>query len=400
MSCDPWPVTKFKCRKDTVLKAAQVLVQARNTELVSACSNVIILLPASGGVPGVQGGSGERPLYSLRPPNLKPFKIHIWQIPAVRTWNKITWSWNVTPGKIIARRGQKSEPLTHLLKTIGVTKGEAKMSDLCNHFQCWRFLNTGGEWLNEYPRHLRGVIYHRWWSFNGFRFLQLPPELREIILAFAIGPIAVPFARGWHPKRYSQVKMPDMRLSLVSKQLNREVVATLLAYTTFYFHSIEQLLKFFRHSNDVSRAVFRPAKGFRSLELDLSPITLLWFFGVYFRPHVFGAQDTRYERCPAFDLGIFFNTDSPLCHRICIKIPHVFQSKPQPDHTCCQRVHNLAFWASARARLRNIAVIEMLGHIDETQKKEWLAEHALDRKGVIPEAKDLAGWQRGIWKIW
>lgn len=397
MACDPWPVTKYGCKNDTVLEAALVLVRARNTELIPACSNEIILLPASGAVPGIQGGSRERPLYSLRPPRLEPFKIHLWQIPANRTWNRTTWSWNVTPGKIMVRRGQKSEPLTQFLKTLGVAKGEAMISDLCNHFQCWRFLKTGDEWLDEFPWHLRGVVYQRWWSFNGFRFLQLPPELREMILTFAMGPIAVPFARRWYLKRRHQLPMPNMRLSLVSKQLNREVNATVLFHTTFYFHTLKQFLKFFQHKGEGSRVIFRPIKGFRSVELDLSPDCLFRVFGVSFIPGVFSVQDVRYERSLDLDLGLFYDNDSPLCHRICINIPHVFQHCPRPDHICCQKLHNLAFWAGARARLRNIAVVELVGHIDETQKKEWLAEHALERKGVIPEEKDFAGWQRGIW---
>lgn len=400
MVCDPWPVTKFGYRKDAVWEAAQVLVRARNAELIKACSNVIILLPASGEVPGVQGGSLERPLYSLRPPNMEPFKIHLWQIPAVNTWNRITWSWNIAQGKIMVRRGQKSEPLTHLLKTLGVSKGEAKMSDLCNHFRCWRSLNTAGEWLNEFPKHLRELVYRRWWSFNGFHFLKLPPELREIILTFAVAPIAIPFARRWPSKRYIQLKKLDMRLSLVSKQLNREVIATLIAHTKFYFHNIEQFLKFFRHTDDVSRAIYRPLRGFRYLELDLGLDSLHSLFGVSFGLNVFHPRVISYERRLALDPGIFFNDKPPLCHKICIRIPRVFQQKPRADHTCCQKVHNLALWAGARARLRNIAVVELVGHIDETQKKEWLAEHALERKGVIPEAKDFAGWQRGIWTQW
>lgn len=51
--CDPWPVTKLGCRKDTALEAAQVLVRARNTRIINICSNEIILLPAIGSVPGV-----------------------------------------------------------------------------------------------------------------------------------------------------------------------------------------------------------------------------------------------------------------------------------------------------------------------------------------------------------
>lgn len=398
---DTWPVRKVGCRKDNLLEAAQVLVQARNTKLISTCSNMIILLPASGAIPGVQGGSREKPLYSLRQPNLDPFKVHLWQIPAVQTWNETTWSWDLTPGKIMARRGHKSEPLTQLLKTLGVAKGEAGVDDLCNHFQCWRHLETRGEWLNEFPRHIRGTVYRRWWSFNRFPLMQLPPELREMILTFALGPIAVPFARRWHPKnRYSRLTMPIMPLLLISKQLNCEVTAALLAHTKFYFHSIEQFLKFLRHRDRLLKSTFQSPKGLRCLELDLNPTALLRLFGVAFGPDVFGTRNTHYEQSFALDLSMFFNDEAPLCHRMLIRIPYVFQLIPRPDRTCCQKVHNLATWAGARARLRSIAVLELVGHIDETQKKEWLFEHALERKGVIPEEKDFAAWQRGIWTQW
>ena len=398
MVYDPWPVTKTNGRKDTVLEAAQVLVRARYSELVNECGNTITLLPASGPVSGYQGGSSERPLYSLRSSKSEPFKVHLWQAPAVHTWNEAKLSWNATPGRIMVRRGLKSEPLNHLLKTLGVTKSEAKVADLCNHFRCWRSLNTREGWLNEYPKQLHGVVYERWWSFNGFRFLELPPELREIILKFAVGPSAVPFARYlWPATRDTQFSTPNMSLSLVNKQLNREVIAALSTYTTFHFHSIQQLLRVFSQKNGTSRVIFRRLKQLRYVELKLSPNDLLRLFGVSF---VFGVRETRYERSTNFDLGAIFDGDSPLCHRIRINIQHIFQNNPRPHHTCCQKVHNTAFWAGARARLRNIAVVELVGYIDETQKKELTAEHILERKGVVPEARDFAGWQRGIWTQW
>ena len=397
MVYDPWPVTRSNGRKDTVLEAAQVLVRARNRELVNECSNAITLLPASGPVSGYQGGSPERPLYSLRSPILEPFKVHLWQTPAVRTWNETKLSWNATPGRIMVRQGLKSEPFTHLLKTLGVTKSEAKVVDLCNHFRCWRSLNTHEGWLNEYPKRMHGVVYQKWWSFNGFRFLELPPELREIILIFAVGPFAVPFARLWPVIRDTKFPSPNMRLSLVNRQINREVIAALSVHTTFHFHSIQQLLRVFSQRDGNSRVIFRRLKELRYVELELSPNDLLRLFGVSF---AFGVRETRYKRSSNFDLGAIFDGDSPLCHRIRINIQHIFKNNPRPNHTCCQKVHNTAFWAGARARLRNIAMVELVGYIDETQKKEWMAEHVLERKGIVPEATDFAGWQRGIWTQW
>ena len=392
---DPWPVTRPSGRKDTVFEAAQVLVRARNAVVVNECSNAITLLPASGSVPGFQGGSCDTPLYSLRSPRLEPFRVHIWQNPAVRQWNRITLSWDVTPGRIMVRHGLKSQQLTHLLKTLGVAKADAKMSDLCNHFRCWRSLSTRKGWLNEYSKDLRGLVYQRWWSFNGFRFLELPPELRELILTFAMGSIAIPFAANvWPTRRYAQLATPNMRLSYVSKQLNREVNAALFAHTTFYFHAIHQLLRAFPCTEERSRKAFRPLKKLRSLELDLSPRELLRVFGVSL---ILGVH---IERSSTFYMGTILDGGSPICHRIRIRIRHIFENNLRPNPNHCQKVHNLAFWAGARALLRNIAVVELIGHIDETQKKEFLAEHALERKGVITEANDFAGWQRGIWSRW
>ena len=399
MVCDPWPVTKSLGRKDTVLEAARKLVRARNIEIVNGCTNAITLLPASGAIVGVQGGSPERHLYSLSSPKVEPFKVHLWQTPPVRTWDRIKLSWNVTPGRIMVRRGLNTEPLTLFLKSLGVSKGEAKIGDLCKHFHCWRSLNAREGWLDEYPQHLRGEAYQRWWSFNGFRFLELPPELREMILIFAMGDITVPFTRYWPPACIFRFSNPNMRLALVSKQLNREVTATLFAHTTFYFHSIQQLLRTFSHGDEKTCYYSQrfKLKDLRSVELDLSPDDLLRLFGVSF---AFGSQETRYQQSSAFDMGSIFDGDPPPCRRICIKIQHVFKNNPRPNHTSCQKSHTSAFWAGARARLRNIAEVELVGHIDETQKNEWLAEHALQRKGIVPEAKDFAGWQRVFGTQW
>lgn len=379
---DSWLIDKkLECRKDSVLEAARLLVRAHNTQLVNVCSKIVVL-PASGNVHGIQAGSRERSLYSLHAISLEPFEVHMWQIPAIHTWNRATSSCVITPGKIMVRRGQKSEPLSQLLKTLGVAKREAKPSDLCNHFQCWRTLDTGCEWLNRFPKHLHGSVYQRWWSFNGFKFLQLPPELRELILTFALNPLAVPFAGVLHSDRGPRSSLPDMRLSLVSKQLNREVIAALLAHTKFYFPTIAHILFFFDNTQDVSRAFYRPVNGFKLLELDLNAFELLWLFSVSL-----GSEDTDIWR---FDSGIFSNNETPLCHKIRIHIPHI---------PSCQKAYNLAFWAGARARLRNIAVVELVGQIDTTLKEEWLAEHALDRKMGI-EAEDFGVWQKDIWTQW
>ena len=44
---------------------------------INICTDKIVLLPASGNILGVQGGSLERPLYSIRSPEFLPVRVHV-----------------------------------------------------------------------------------------------------------------------------------------------------------------------------------------------------------------------------------------------------------------------------------------------------------------------------------
>ena len=81
---DPWPVTKVQ--KDATFDAAMKLVRRRNSQCVDICMNKIVLLPASGNLLGVQGGSRELPLYSLRSPDIPPVKFHLWHVAGMKSW--------------------------------------------------------------------------------------------------------------------------------------------------------------------------------------------------------------------------------------------------------------------------------------------------------------------------
>ena len=87
---DPWPVTKVQ--KDAILDAAMELVRQRNSQCVDFCENKIVLLPASGNLLGVQGGSRESPLYSLRSADTLPIRFHLWRVEGLKTW------WNEQEG--------------------------------------------------------------------------------------------------------------------------------------------------------------------------------------------------------------------------------------------------------------------------------------------------------------
>lgn len=77
------------------------------------------------------------------------------------------------------------------------------------------------------------MVVLQWLSFS-----RTPSQLREILPNFAMRPIAVPFARRWHLENYPQLTMPNMRLSLISKQLNREVIAAFSVHNAFFFHTV------------------------------------------------------------------------------------------------------------------------------------------------------------------
>ena len=80
---DPWPVTIV--HKDALFDAALKLVRQRNSHCVNICMDKIVLLPASGNLLGVQGGSREFPLYSLRSPDMPPVKFHLWHVAGTET---------------------------------------------------------------------------------------------------------------------------------------------------------------------------------------------------------------------------------------------------------------------------------------------------------------------------
>ena len=96
---DPWPVTKVQ--KDAIFVAAMKLVRQRNSQCVDICANKIELLPASGTILGVQGGSRELPLYSLRSPDTLPVRFHLWHVAGLKTWrNEQDGCCTKKPGKI------------------------------------------------------------------------------------------------------------------------------------------------------------------------------------------------------------------------------------------------------------------------------------------------------------
>ena len=295
----------------------------------------------------------------------------------------------------MVRHGQTSEPLKIFLQSFGVLKHEAGEHDLCKHYSCWKSLKLTDKWLSDFPRLLRPRIYERWFSANGFRFLDLPTELREAILMLAIGPVVEPFA-GLHYKK-SQLPTPTMGLTLVSKQVYNEVMPLLFANAAVYIRTREQFERFFQSACPTPRPRF--SEKLRTLVLHMGPHTLLRVFGVLTLDlwegyHYFQRHTQEHDLFTSVCLG------SDALKVLKIHIPHIYQL-PILSQALCQKAFSAVVWSAAREYVRNIPCVRFEGFVCESQKRSWLEVLDSDRKGVENgTAVELLDWKRQIWDEW
>ena len=297
----------------------------------------------------------------------------------------------------MVRHGQKSEPLETFLQSFGVPKNEARESDLCKHYPCWRSLELTDKWLSDFPRDLRPWIQKRWFSINGFRFLDLPAELREAILVFAIGPLVVePFARfrSVEGRVDSRLSKPNISLALVSKQLYNEAIPLLFANTTVHIGNREQFVRFFRSANPTPRP--RLSESLRILSLDMGPHPLLALLGVSIlrdSPRYHYIQ--RYSDANDIFISLCLNLTALKVLRI--RLPHIYGTQP-PSREICQKAFSAVVWSAAREYIRHIPCVEFDGYVGELQKRNWLEDLVADRKELKRgTAGDLSDWKRWIW---
>ncbi len=400
---DPWPVKE--CKGDATFDAAKKLVHQRNLQCVNICADKIMLLPASGNVAGVQGGSKKLGLNSLRSPDALPIRFHMWELPVVMKWHDKGGFWSVQrPKKIMVRHGHRSETLTSFLQSFGVAKEDAKECDLCDHFSCWKALKMTDKYLNDFPEHLRDRVYEKWWKINGFRFLELPPELREVILEFSITPIVEPFKnlyqRNNKLKGTYPVTGPNLNLNLVNKQIDQEMISVLFRKTSFLFrHAVKFEVSIKHLDTKIRKGLPTSLERLCSIELQLEPGQLLKLVDCYISR---GNRRYHYEKSLAepFPQLRTMCLKTPALKRLRIMFPHISTAGPGQIPNSCQKPFCLAFWAGARASLRQIPRVELDGYIDKAQKQEWLDELTLERRGIIPEQEDLIEWQKQIWYQW
>lgn len=366
---DPWPVKNFEA--DSVYREALDIIKRRNEENVDNYADSIVLLPASNSIPWNHGGTANTNLYSVRSPSKLPVRIHLWR---------------TRRGKIMVQKGIRSLTLIEFLKTFELKS----WSGPCKHYEFWKSLQPDDKALRRFkiPEHLNRAIHERWWAINGFRFLDLPAELREIILNFAIGHVAEPYALVYRPLDCLPLRDACTNLVLVNRQLRREAIPILLSQVTFVFRQHGQLLRFFEQIPKTS------LYALQSLELRFNHDTLLDFFG---------AQVFRTSPDPGYSTSDYYLKDSLFTNKL--KLRHIRIYFPHPrEHlgskklkSACQRTVCLWIWAAARRCLRDIPHVEFEGCIKDDQKKEWLETLALEREGILTDPKEIEDWQKHVW---
>ncbi len=375
---NPWPVKRH--RPGALFEAAQLLVKERNEEHLDNLIDRVVLLPASNSTAGIQGGAGGVDLFSIRSPRNLPVRIHLWLAGGDR-------------GKVMMRKRSGYKVLfSQFLRTFDVS---IKSGEPCKHYDFWKTVALSQKVLSELeiPEYYHQAMYERWWSMNTFRFMDLPPELRIMVLSYAMGHSIEPYAIVYRPNQPNPPNPPfksNTNLLLVSKLLRREVTAVMMSRVTFVFRKHGQLLRFFEQISKEN------LYALQSLELNFDHASLLDFFG---------ARVFNNFPIPGFSTSDYYLTDSLFTDRLRLKHLRINFPHPREHRSCknlryaCQRVICLYIWAAARRCLRDIPNVEFGGCIKDDQKKEWLEVLDLERKGILTDPIEMKQWQNWVWRV-
>ena len=222
-----------------------------------------------------------------------------------------------------------------------------------------------------------------------------------------IGPFVEPWRRLNHnPTRKLKAirpyfSNPNLSLALVSKQLHGEVMMALYLNTSFYFCDPASFLRFYSYATLHKPGIAATSyEGVRLMEVDFGPTHLCEVLDI--------PRDARVGKSAQLSrtstVGSMFRLCITKLHlrRVRVNLPPTSYNWMEPgcDITICQKAFCLSIWAGIRVLLRDVPVIELGGHIDEQQRQEWLQELRFERRGIVPDLKELEEWQTRVWEQW
>lgn len=197
---------------------ARRLIQQRNHSSIHAFVEHIELLPtcASSNNWLFEGGSDQMKLYSIRSRSHSPISIYLWGTP---------------DNKVVVRYKFRSISLVSFLDMFEVPNNSRSSC-----FRIWQTLLQ--EDIGFFPPHLRKRAYQKWRSVNTFpNFMELPPEVREKIIHFAVFPPLSIMPRR-HGLRNSPGNRPNMELTLVNRHIYSQTASIIYSRSIFSFWSL------------------------------------------------------------------------------------------------------------------------------------------------------------------
>jgi len=231
---------------------AQCLIQQRNLSSIDASIEHIELLSTCAGTNNglLQGRIDEMKLYSIRSRSHPPVRVYLWNTP---------------DGKVMVRYKLQSMSLARFLDMFEVPE-----TSIGCYSRVWRTLLE--EDIDFFPPHLRKTAYQRWRSMNTFpKFMELPPEVREKIIHFAVFPRPLTL-----PRQYGLNIPPNnhriMDLTRVNRHIYSLTASMIYSQTTFSFVSLDVYDWFVSKLSDASRNTIQ------SIEISFSITETLAFF--------------------------------------------------------------------------------------------------------------------------
>ena len=274
------------------------------------------------------------------------------------------------------------------------------------------------------PPQIRREALLRWHEANPFPFLNLPLELRELIICFAVD---ITLDSTWHNRRLPQERVVHQQINtrpssdppklkfkprspkanaeliLVNKQIHIEAMAALSTNTKIAFDDPGRLINFLKHNLQTSKtlSLTKKARSMRSIEIMFPhDKDILGLFGVPSRkPRQFEYytlagfllhthQDTNHFELKG--IGIFFpnvNRRQHSCN----------QDSSHPAQSTHQQAFNEDILIGARPLLGKARIIELEGCINASQKEGWVQMIADDRRigylcgGIVSMAESSLG---------